>query len=392
MKRLKVFLITGMLLLSCAAPVTALADSKSTTVHYSVPASVTYREYDGTSTTQKVAAGETLKAPESKGIEGYVFEGWMDLSNGQLWDFEQEVIEHLTLTACYVKAQENNKDDEGNENADIQIGEGQVSVRVESEEQLPSVTMETGHQELIEMLALDGTVSTGEIQQVAEGADLEIDLIVKDASLTISKQSAERIVKKADDYTVGQYLDISLMKYVLVNGEVESEEHITHTSKKIAISVKVPDDLINTDQNVERTYIVIRDHEGTTEILDTEYDAETGMITFWTDWFSDYAIAYKDTETSNGTAENSADRKKGTDKTTDPAVTKADADETSGTSQGKDETGKQTNDSTENKIAGESAKTAVSPKTGDTFATAGFTAVLLISGMGVLSLCIRRKN
>ena len=101
MRKIQTFFISFLLLLSCITSVTALADSQSTTVRYSVPAIVIYKDYDGTSTTQKVKVGTVLKAPKAKGKPGCVFEGWIDEKTGLLWDFATPVTEHMTLTASY---------------------------------------------------------------------------------------------------------------------------------------------------------------------------------------------------------------------------------------------------------------------------------------------------
>lgn len=103
MKKLILSLISILLLVSCA--VSVYADSKSTTVRYSAPAIVTYKDYDGTSTTQKVDVGTILMEPKPKGKPDCVFLGWIDERTGQLWDFSKPVTEHLTLTASYSKAQ-----------------------------------------------------------------------------------------------------------------------------------------------------------------------------------------------------------------------------------------------------------------------------------------------
>ena len=83
MKKLILLLISIPLLASCTAVV--YADSKSTTVRCSAPAVVTYKDYDGTSTTQKVEVGTLLKEPKPKGKPGYTFEGWIDEKTGQLF-------------------------------------------------------------------------------------------------------------------------------------------------------------------------------------------------------------------------------------------------------------------------------------------------------------------
>ena len=114
MKKIIVCIISSLFLLSCMAPVTALADSQSTTVRYSVPATVIYRDDDGTSTTQKVDVGTKLIEPAPKGKPGYTFSGWKNEKTGQFWDFTQPVTEHLTLTAVYQKSP-NSKEEENGE-------------------------------------------------------------------------------------------------------------------------------------------------------------------------------------------------------------------------------------------------------------------------------------
>ncbi len=44
-----------------------------------------------------------------------------------------------------------------------------------------------------------------------------------------------------------------------------------------------------------RQYVVVRYHNGVAQIIDSSYDAEAGTVTFESDKFSTYALAYKDT-------------------------------------------------------------------------------------------------
>ena len=57
----------------------------------------------------------------------------------------------------------------------------------------------------------------------------------------------------------------------------------------------MPDALINTNSAVNRTYCIVRRHDGAITVLDAAFDAASKTLTFKTDRFSDYAIAYKDT-------------------------------------------------------------------------------------------------
>ena len=51
--------------------------------------------------------------------------------------------------------------------------------------------------------------------------------------------------------------------------------------------------LLNTDSKVKREYMVLRNHEG--EVTPLAGTFADDVITFETDCFSDYAIAWKDT-------------------------------------------------------------------------------------------------
>lgn len=154
------------------------------------------------------------------------------------------------------------------------------------------------------MLIADGSISSEEMDQIADGASMEVVLVVKDGADTVSTASKEQMKQAADGYTIGQYLDISLMKYLTVNGQTGEGQLISRTSGMITVSVKIPDHMVNTDKNVERSYIVLRNHEGKVDILDSKYHADTQMITFQTNLFSDYAIAYKDVRKSGQTTGN----------------------------------------------------------------------------------------
>lgn len=310
MKKIIACIISILFLLSCMAPVAALADSQSTTIRYCVPATVIYMDYDGTSTTQKVDVGTKLKAPVPKGKPGCTFSGWKNKKTGLLWDFSQPVTEHLTLTADYREYPDFKED----KNGDIPIGKGKFSVNIKVENHSSEISVDTSSKEILNMLLQDGTITSEEIASIENGASLEVVLVVKDGTATVSESSRTRLEQAAGEYNIGQYLDISLIKYLTVNGQTDDGIMITTTSGMITVSVKIPDSMINTDKSIERSFIVLRNHEGTAQILDSRYDADNQTLTFQTDQFSDYAIAYKDErksgqmgeDDSNGTKKDAA--------------------------------------------------------------------------------------
>ena len=176
---------------------------------------------------------------------------------------------------------------------EIAIGSGEVKVVVKSEGTVPPATLLTNKAELLAMLVDSGDITADELAQIADGANVDIALTVKEANVSAEIKTA--MAQAAKGCTIGQYLDISLFKYMTVNGNQQAGVALHTTKDALTISVVVPDALIHTDSAVNRTYCIVRNHEGTITVLDAAFDAASKTLTFKTDRFSDYAIAYKDT-------------------------------------------------------------------------------------------------
>ena len=206
----------------------------------------------------------------------------------------------LTITAkgnytdsiawTYVIAPAKAEDAPGEE---IAIGSGEVKVVVKSEGTVPPATLLTNKAELLAMLVDSGDITADELAQIADGASVDIALTVKEANVSAEIKTA--MAQAAKGCTIGQYLDISLFKYMTVTGKQQDGVALHTTKNALTISVAVPDALINTNSAVNRTYCIVRNHEGTITVLDAAFDAASKTLTFKTDRFSDYAIAYKDT-------------------------------------------------------------------------------------------------
>ena len=176
---------------------------------------------------------------------------------------------------------------------DIAIDSGKVKVVVKSEGTVPPATLLTDKAELLAMLVNSGDITADELVQIANGASVDIVLTVKEANVSDEVKTA--MAQAAKDYTIGQYLDISLFKYMTVNGSQQAGVALRTTKNALTISVAVPDALINTNSAVNRTYCIVRRHDGAITVLDAAFDAASKTLTFKTDRFSIYAIAYKDT-------------------------------------------------------------------------------------------------
>lgn len=176
---------------------------------------------------------------------------------------------------------------------EIAIGSGKVKVDVQSEGTVPPATLLTDKAELLAMLVNSGDITADELVQIANGASVDIVLTVKEANVSDEVKTA--MAQAAKGYTIGQYLDISLFKYMTVNGSQQAAVALHTTKDALTISVVVPDALINTNSAVNRTYCIVRRHDGAITVLNAAFDAASKTLTFKTDRFSDYAIAYKDT-------------------------------------------------------------------------------------------------
>ena len=100
MKKLCLLLVTVLLAVSPVV-MSASAESQSTTVRYTVSATVTYLNASGVRITLTVAPGSTLKAPETPTLAGHRFIGWRIDGTDTFWDFTQPVEHDLTLVATF---------------------------------------------------------------------------------------------------------------------------------------------------------------------------------------------------------------------------------------------------------------------------------------------------
>lgn len=126
-----------------------------------------------------------------------------------------------------------------------------------------------------------------ELEKQARGKNIDIYLEVKDISKIVSAEDKQAIMGKITE-NIGAYLDVSLFKKI--TGEDATK--ITNTKEPITITFEIPENLINNDPNINRTYAVVRLHEGIVTKLNTK--VENNTITFETDEFSTYALVYSD--------------------------------------------------------------------------------------------------
>lgn len=136
----------------------------------------------------------------------------------------------------------------------------------------------------LEATNIDNSVPAKDKTEVTKLLDTIVEqMIAADPDLTSKKQVD----------TVIRFIDLSLFKKI---GDNEPSKIYETGSNKITVTIEVPEDM-RSEKN-EREYQVIRVHypEGSTtpltEFIDVAYDSANYTLTFETDKFSTYAIAY----------------------------------------------------------------------------------------------------
>lgn len=115
-----------------------------------------------------------------------------------------------------------------------------------------------------------------------------MEFAVSDAT-NVSDDIKTDIEEKAGEYEIGSILDLGLeQKINTITGEDAWKTNITELQHDMSISLSLDKNLAD-----EGDYEIIRVHDGVSDVVETSYNPETDTLTFDTDRFSIYAIAYK---------------------------------------------------------------------------------------------------
>lgn len=144
-----------------------------------------------------------------------------------------------------------------------------------------------------------GVLSKGERKAVADGSNAKIELHIKSIDGTVSQAEKALIAASLGNYKAGEYLDITLWKKVGSN----AKEKVTETKNPLTISVTIPSSLRNKNTPKSRKYMVLRIHDGEVTTL-SDRDSVDSTITFATDRFSTYVLAYKDSAKNSEASSN----------------------------------------------------------------------------------------
>ena len=101
---------------------------------------------------------------------------------------------------------------------------------------------------------------------------------------------------------IAMYLDLKVVASVTKDGnKVGDDVTVSETGTPVKFTIALDDSFINTKNTVDRTYQVVRIHNGVVDVLPATFDADSKTITFETDKFSTYALMYTDTPKASKT-------------------------------------------------------------------------------------------
>jgi len=121
-----------------------------------------------------------------------------------------------------------------------------------------------------------------------ESLDVDITLNVEVMAIEDTNEEETKLLEDKIKDEIGRRNDFFEIDISLLYTEGDIENLVTETSKPITITITIPDEYVGSDN-----YHILRLHNGVVDVLETTYDSENNTLTFETDRFSTYAVAYE---------------------------------------------------------------------------------------------------
>ena len=164
------------------------------------------------------------------------------------------------------------------------VGEGKEGL---TEEQKTAV--EAGADLSVSIKADEIKVGAEGKVEVPENASNEVKQEIAKVQEAVDRIETTKGDKLSDQYET-TYIDLTVNTVVKSTNGTEIKNSVTETKSPLIIKIPLPTELKDKGH-----YVVIRFHDGKSDILTATYDSREGYLTFETDRFSTYAIAYRET-------------------------------------------------------------------------------------------------
>ena len=163
-----------------------------------------------------------------------------------------------------------------------------ITAQSVSGEGVPAINIASAADQLLNLAKLS------EDENKAVKAGNKTQFVLSASGMTPTKEEIALIQSVFGNNVIGQYLNLNLT--LKISGRADRQ--ITDLSAPMYIAITIPQNLVNHDSSIERTYRIVRIHDGVATLIDGTYDAATNQFTFATDGFSTYALVYEDVNTT----------------------------------------------------------------------------------------------
>ena len=163
-----------------------------------------------------------------------------------------------------------------------------ITAQSVSGEGVPAINIASATDQLLNLAKLS------EDENKAVKAGNKTQFVLSASGMTPTKEEIALIQSVLGNNVIGQYLNLNLTLKILGR----ADRQITDLSAPMYIAITIPQNLVNHDSSIERTYRIVRIHDGVATLIDGNYDAATNQFTFATDGFSTYALVYEDVNTT----------------------------------------------------------------------------------------------
>ena len=163
-----------------------------------------------------------------------------------------------------------------------------ITAQSVSGEGVPAINIASATDQLLNLAKLS------EDENKAVKAGNKTQFVLSASGMTPTKEEIALIQSVLGNNVIGQCLNLNLT--FKISGR--EDRQITDLSAPMYIAITIPQNLVNHDSSIERTYRIVRIHDGVATLIDGTYDAATNQFTFATDGFSTYALVYEDVNTT----------------------------------------------------------------------------------------------
>ena len=163
-----------------------------------------------------------------------------------------------------------------------------ITAQSVSGEGVPAINIANAADQLLNLAKLS------EDENKAVKAGNKTQFVLSASGMIPTKEEIALIQSVLGNNVIGQYLNLNLT--LKISGRADRQ--ITDLSAPMYIAITIPQNLVNHDSSIERTYRIVRIHDGVATLIDGTYDAATNQFTFATDGFSTYALVYEDVNTT----------------------------------------------------------------------------------------------